>query len=64
MTPHPIPAVGFTLTKGRKPRTGGEKLQVQFANGMVDDKHEYTAEQMRWSDTGDEFDIVAVKRRA
>lgn len=61
MTPHEIPAPGFSLTKGRKPRTGGDKLRVQFRNGYVC-KWEYTAEQMRWSDTGDSFDIVAVKR--
>ena len=62
MTPHDIPAPGFTLTKGRKPRTGAAKLRVQFANGMVDEKHEYTAEQLRWTDTGYAFDIVAAQR--
>lgn len=62
MTPHEIPAPGFTLTKGRKPRTGGQKLQVQFANGMVDEKHEYDASQIRFTDTGDSFDVVAVRR--
>lgn len=61
MTPHPIPAAGFTLTKGRKPRTGGQKLQIQYRNGMVD-KHEYEASQLRFTDTGDSFDVVAVRR--
>lgn len=62
MTPHAVPAPGFSLTEGRTPKTGGTKLRVQFRNGMVDDKHEYTTDQLRWADTGDSFDIVAVKR--
>jgi hypothetical protein len=28
---------------------------------MIDEKHEYTAAQIRWSDTGDSFDVIAVK---
>lgn len=62
MTPHEIPAPGFSLTKGRKPRTGGDKLRAQFRNGHVDERHEYTAEQLRWTDTGHAFDVVAVQR--
>lgn len=61
MTPAEIPAPGYSLTKGRKPRTGSDKLRVQYRNGMID-KHEYTAEQLRWTDTGDSFDVVAVRR--
>jgi hypothetical protein len=54
-------AEGFTPTKGRKPRTGEKRLIVQFRCGMIDEKHEYTAAQIRWSDTGDSFDVIAVK---
>lgn len=53
---------GFTPTRGRKPRTGERRLIVQFRCGYVDKKHTYTAEQLRWSDTGDDWDIIAVKR--
>jgi hypothetical protein len=56
-----VPAHGFALTKGRTPRTGGQKLFVQFRNGWVD-KHEYTVEQLRWTDTGHAWDVVAVCR--
>lgn len=55
-------ADGFTPTQGRKPRTGERKLRVQFRCGYVDDRHEYTAAQLRWTDTGDSWDVVAVKR--
>lgn len=56
-----IPAPGFVLTRGRKPRTNGAKLMVQFRCGHVC-KYEYTAEQLRWSDTGCGWDVVAVRR--
>ena len=58
---HDVPAPGFKLTNGRKPRTGGAKLNVQFRCGYVC-HFTYTAEQLRWTDTGDSFDVVAVKR--
>jgi hypothetical protein len=58
---HDVPAPGFTLTNGRKPRTGGANLHVQFANGYVC-RFTYTAEQIRWTDTGSEWDVAAVKR--
>lgn len=48
-------------THFRKPRTGEHKLRVRFRNGM-ESKHEYTAAQLRWSDTGHDFDVVAVTR--
>ena len=57
-----VPAPGFRLTKGRTPRTGEAPLRVQFRNGYIDDKHAYTAKQLRWTDTGDSWDVVAVKR--
>lgn len=59
---HDIPAPGFTLTKGRTPRTGEKPLRVQFRNGYVDTKHTYTAKQLRWNDTGHGWDVVAVRR--
>lgn len=57
----PIPAPGFTLTEGRMPRTGERKLQVQFRCGYVDGKHSYKASQIRWTDTGHDWDVVAVR---
>lgn len=69
IAPAPLPkpkrvviADGFKPTNGRKPRTGETRLVVQFRCGMVDDKHTYRAADLRWTDTGDSFDIVAVKR--
>lgn len=35
---------------------------VKFRCGYVDDKHTYSAKQLRWTDTGDSFDIVAVRK--
>lgn len=57
-----IPAPGYRLTNGNKPRTGEAQLHVQFRNGYVDEKHTYTAKQIRWTDTGDSHDVVAVRR--
>lgn len=51
----------MTPTKGRKPRTGEAKLRVQFRCGLVS-RHEYTASQLRWNETGCAYDIVAVER--
>ncbi len=59
---HDIPAPGFTLTKGRTPRTGEKPLRVQFANSYVDEKWTYRAAQLRWDHTGSDWDIIAVKR--
>lgn len=61
MRRHDVPAAGFSLTKGRKPRTGERPLWVQFAGGYVDTKHTYTAAQLRWDHTGSDWDIAAVK---
>lgn len=58
---HDVPAPGFKLTNGRKPRTGAAKLRVQFRCGYVC-RFEYEAGHLRWTDTGDSFDIVAVRR--
>lgn len=54
-------APGFTPTQGRTPRTGEAKLIVQFRCGYVC-KWTYTAKQLRWTDTGDDWDVVAVRR--
>ena len=59
---HDVPAPGFTLTHGRTPRLKSEKLRVQFRNGYVDRKHTYEVEQLRWGDTGDDWDVAAVAR--
>lgn len=46
-------------TDFRKPRTN-RLLRVKFRNGEVS-RHEYQAAQLRWSDTGSPWDIVAVQ---
>jgi hypothetical protein len=51
----------MTPTKWRRPRTGDSLLRVQFRNGRLS-IHAYQARQLRWSNTGDEWDIVAVER--
>ena len=51
----------MTPTNGRKPRTGEKLLRVQFRNGLVS-RHTYTAAQLRWTDTGDDWDVIAVGR--
>lgn len=48
-------------TRGRTPRTEERKLWVQFRNGRVS-RFEYTARQLRWSQTGDDWDVIAVER--
>ena len=53
---------GFTPTKGRMPRTGETRLIVQFRNGYVDDRNTYTAKQLRWTDTGNDWDVVGVRK--
>jgi hypothetical protein len=56
-----IPAPGYSLTKGRKPKTGEAKLMVQYRCGYVD-KWPYTSAQLRWDDTGHAWDVVAVRK--
>jgi hypothetical protein len=51
----------MTSTNGRKPRTGERKLRVQFRNGQLS-AHTYTAAQLRWTDTGSDWDVVGVER--
>jgi len=43
----------------REPRTNKE-LRVKFRNGVIDDRPR-TADQMRWDDTGSDWDIVEVE---
>jgi len=50
----------YTPTKGRKPRTP-DKLLVRFRNGY-ECRFEYTASQLRWTDTGDDWDVVGVRK--
>ena len=51
----------WTATNGKRPRTGEKPLWCKFRNGTVL-KEPYRADQVRWTDTGDEFDIVEVAR--
>jgi len=44
-------------TGGRKPRTGDRELRVKYRNGLVDN-FPRKASQMRWTDTGYDWDIV------
>jgi hypothetical protein len=53
-------APGFTPTKGRTPPTGERQLEIQFRTGAVS-KWTYTAKQIRWTDTGDSHDVIAVR---
>lgn len=34
---------------------------VQFRNGFVDEKHSYTAAQLRWTHDGSDWDVIAVR---
>lgn len=42
--------------RGHPPRDKTIPLQVEWHNGMTS-KHSYTADQLRWTITGSEFDI-------
>lgn len=50
----------MTPTNGRKPRTGDKPLRVQFRNGRTS-LRSYSADQLRWSATGCDWDVVAVE---
>lgn len=55
---------GFTATGGQMPRTGERKLYVAFRYGSgayIDTRNEYTAKQIRWNDTGENWDAIAVR---
>lgn len=51
----------MTPTNGRKPRTGERQLRVRFRNGQLS-FHTYTASQLRWTNTGSDWDIIEVGR--
>lgn len=65
---HPIPAPGYTLTRGRKPRLPDDaKLLVQIRGdgvtaGWVDSVPWPIGGQTNWKHTNHPGDIVAVKR--
>lgn len=50
----------FTETNFRTPKTSA-RLVVKFRNGWIS-RHDYTADQLRWDDTGSAFDVVAYRR--
>lgn len=50
-----------TATNGRKPKTGETKLMVIYRNGYID-RWTYTADQLRWTNTGSAWDISAARK--
>lgn len=60
---HPVPAPGFHKNPGAYPDQLSPETQlvVQFANGYIDKKHTYKPAHLRWSLTGDKWDVGAVK---
>ena len=48
---------------GRAPRTSDALLQLRWKSGNVS-AHHYTASQVRWSQTGHEFDVAAYRKVA
>ena len=48
-------------TKGRTPRTGERPLHIKFRNGL-ESRQTYTARQLRFSQVGDDWDVIAVAR--
>lgn len=67
MPRQPIPATGFTLTKGRKPRLPvGTKLLCQIrGNGITAgwvDPTPWPIETTRWDNDNTPGDVMAVKR--
>ena len=59
----PIPAPGFKLVSGKRgPRRKEQSYHVQFRkNGYIDWKHTYTADQLRWTHDGSDWDVLAVR---
>lgn len=53
------PVIIGNATNG-KPPAGNGPFTVQFRCGHIDRKHTYTADQLRWTDTGHAWDVVAV----
>ena len=51
----------MTPTAWKQPRTGEQLLRVRFRNGRLS-IHTYTASQLRWSNSGGEWDVIEVER--
>lgn len=59
---HDIPAPGYTLTNGKKPRlSAGTKLLCQIRSGWCDPMA-WPVETTRWEHDGSAGDVVAVRR--
>ncbi len=60
---HPVPAPGFHKNPGAFPDKAPKdiKLRVQFANGYIDERNTYTPWQLRWTLTGSDWDVGAVR---
>jgi len=52
--------MNWTPTNFRTPRTGERRLRVRFRNGD-ESKWTYRAKDLRWTDTGSDFDITHVR---
>jgi hypothetical protein len=48
-------------THGREPKTGQRLLHLRFRNGL-ESKKPYRADMIRWSQVGDDWDVVAIAR--
>lgn len=48
---------------GKPPRSTTIKLGIEFANGRKA-IHEYTSDQLRWTRTGDDWDVAKFWRAA
>ena len=46
-------------TNGRKPREDGPWM-VRFRGGVISGP--FKTDQLRWTDTGDSFDVLAIER--
>lgn len=54
---------GFRAISGnRSPPKDGSEYEVIFRNGYRDEKHTYTAEQLRWVHDGSDWDVIAVRK--
>ena len=51
----------MTPTNGLRPKTGDAPLRVQFRSG-IERTYDAAARRLRFTDTGQAFDIVAVER--
>lgn len=60
---YPLCPEGFHKNPGSYPDKlpPSTKLIVQWGNGHIDKERTYTPSQLRWSLTGDDWDVYAVK---